>query len=352
MSDFFNYNEVPTFIEQDNVEQFNSLSEDKQQQKLFQCKIELKQSASSAGLFLMLFGVIIYFFIFLVNLGIKIATGGSQTLESISAKYGFDLIRWFYNDLIQILSLVFTLMIINKLFDQRLHHIAIKPPKRTKINLFFIPLTIGVGYVANFISSIVLSISKRLGANFDTGDISISDTDTKSLVMIFFALCIFAPIVEEFIFRGCILNLLLPFGEKTAIICSAFFFGIFHGNLGQGVGAFAIGVFLGIAAMKTGSIYLGVVIHSINNFIAFISIFSQAADKPDDSPIFVLISLAIIGFIISAIILFVKKRKYLAISNSDTQADFIPKKYKYLITNVFILLVTAAYIAKIVLGIT
>ncbi len=75
-----------------------------------------------------------------------------------------------------------------------------------------------------------------------------------------------APIAEELLFRGLILRTLQPCGKKFAIFASAILFGVFHGNLIQGVYAFAVGVILGYVAMEYNMVW-AMVLHMFNNLI-------------------------------------------------------------------------------------
>lgn len=77
---------------------------------------------------------------------------------------------------------------------------------------------------------------------------------------------ILAPITEELLFRGLIQRSLLPYGKKFAILCSAFAFGIFHGNLLQSPYAFLVGLVLGYVAAEY-SIAWAMVLHMFNNLV-------------------------------------------------------------------------------------
>lgn len=85
---------------------------------------------------------------------------------------------------------------------------------------------------------------------------------------------ILAPVTEELVFRGAILRLLLKaFKGKqhwVGIIISAFLFGFIHFNLAQGIHAFIIGLILGWMYYRTYSIIPGVIVHWVNNTIAYI----------------------------------------------------------------------------------
>jgi len=77
---------------------------------------------------------------------------------------------------------------------------------------------------------------------------------------------ILAPIGEEILFRGFILRSLRPFGKRFAILGSAFFFGLIHGNLLQTPYAFLMGLVLGYVAAEY-SLFWAVILHMFNNFV-------------------------------------------------------------------------------------
>lgn len=87
----------------------------------------------------------------------------------------------------------------------------------------------------------------------------------------FFTLCLFAPFVEEVVFRGAVLRALLASMKSRwgAIVISAALFAAVHLNPAQMPMAVLAGLFLGWIYSRTGSILPGVVYHFVNNTIAF-----------------------------------------------------------------------------------
>ena len=80
--------------------------------------------------------------------------------------------------------------------------------------------------------------------------------------------CIYAPVIEEVIYRGFILNgLIKKYSSIVALIISSLLFGIMHFNLFQSINAFLIGIIIGYIFIKTKSIYLCIFLHFCNNFI-------------------------------------------------------------------------------------
>lgn len=82
---------------------------------------------------------------------------------------------------------------------------------------------------------------------------------------------IFAPLVEEFIFRGVIMRgLLRKYSPFFAIVFSAILFAGYHLNPWQFSVAIYLGIFLAWLRYKTRNIWLPVLAHSLNNFIVLI----------------------------------------------------------------------------------
>jgi hypothetical protein len=90
----------------------------------------------------------------------------------------------------------------------------------------------------------------------------------------FLTAVIAAPILEEMIFRGIILEgLLKNYNPFKAIIITNLLFGIAHMNPWQFVGAFIIGIFISWIYMKTRSIILPILMHFINNLTSYLLIY-------------------------------------------------------------------------------
>ena len=87
----------------------------------------------------------------------------------------------------------------------------------------------------------------------------------------FLAVSIMAPLFEEWLCRGMVLRGLLNSGKIKpvwAIIISALFFAIIHGNPWQAIPAFILGSLFGYVYNKTGSLKLTMLMHFTNNTLA------------------------------------------------------------------------------------
>lgn len=117
----------------------------------------------------------------------------------------------------------------------------------------------------------------------------------------FITICILAPILEESIFRGFILQGLL--NSKThpiwAIFFSGILFGFAHLNPWQFIGAGILGICFGFIYWRTGSLLLCIFLHFINNFISFVySLKSQNVEEPFFEENFLLIGSSLLLFFI------------------------------------------------------
>lgn len=86
----------------------------------------------------------------------------------------------------------------------------------------------------------------------------------------FFPIVVFAPVMEEIIFRGYFLNgLLKKVQEKSAILYSSILFAICHLHPSAIIVSLFMGVALGYIYSKTRSLVLVIWIHMMNNFFAW-----------------------------------------------------------------------------------
>ena len=145
-----------------------------------------------------------------------------------------------------------------------------KIPKNNAKALTNFPACYGLGMTVNLITLVVTSlITKTADYNEAFNPItSVAPPSFASAVILFVFVAVIAPVFEEFIFRGAVLNALKPYGKGVAIFTSAFMFGIMHGNFSQVFYATAIGIVLGYIATVTGSIFTTTVMHALFNSIS------------------------------------------------------------------------------------
>ena len=132
---------------------------------------------------------------------------------------------------------------------------------------FCLPVFLGVANLANLAGALI----NRLTGSPATSEMLPSGG--AELLMQFLALCVMPAIAEELLFRGAFQGLMRPCGSAAAIFAPALLFGVLHLDLAQGLTAFACGVFLGWLAERSGSILQGMLLHLVNNALAFLTIY-------------------------------------------------------------------------------
>ena len=81
--------------------------------------------------------------------------------------------------------------------------------------------------------------------------------------------CIAAPVVEELVFRGVIQQLAQPLGRWQAAALQAVLFAVQHGGAAGIAYALVLGVLLGTIRQRTGRVWPGWVLHTVNNLLVF-----------------------------------------------------------------------------------
>ena len=92
--------------------------------------------------------------------------------------------------------------------------------------------------------------------------------------------CIFAPILEELLMRGFILNgLYANYGIIVALLISSILFALLHFNIAQIIPSFICGIILGLIYLYTGSILSCIFAHMGYNLISYIMIILPIYNK-------------------------------------------------------------------------
>ena len=128
-----------------------------------------------------------------------------------------------------------------------------------------------IGMGLSIIMGIVVQIINEglavFGWNMSTPDFSLQ-TDYNYNLILLISTCIIAPIFEELLFRGLILQTLRRYGNVFAIIVTSLLFALMHGNIPQAVPVFFLSVVICFAVIKTGSLWTGIAIHFLNNALS------------------------------------------------------------------------------------
>lgn len=220
--------------------------------------------------------------------------------------------------------------------------------------------TLNIGYICAYIAAFGLTIRKailtirRSGDKFSLSALYKKDTDWLQVVLLifltltigicidylilffrlpdffesdmnetlkyplvsFFQMAILPALLEEILFRGIILErFLMRYTARTAVLLSALLFGIMHLNPSQILAGFIAGCFLGFVYIRTRSIKYCILIHFVNNSLAWLE-HQLNTYYPDTSFNTFLVSLDtnfpifFISLIVSVAVLFLLNKRY------------------------------------------
>ena len=160
-----------------------------------------------------------------------------------------------------------------------------------------------------FLSQMMLSVTELLLNLFGysiLGGLEALAVDFDDFSMFLYA-GILAPVTEEILFRGLVQRSLMPFGKRFAIFCSAFTFGMFHGNLVQTPFAFLVGLILGYVAAEY-NIFWAMLLHMINNMVVA-DMMNRILSFLPEMTAGVVIWLILLAFAVAALVILIVKRE-------------------------------------------
>jgi uncharacterized protein len=130
-----------------------------------------------------------------------------------------------------------------------------------------------------------------------------------------FKVAILAPVIEEALFRGIIMHgFMKNYKPWYAILISALLFSLFHLNPWQMTYTFFLGILLGWLMVRTRSLPLAIIAHSLNNLLVLLSItYSKEINQRvlkqiGESELFILSSVAITAGVLIVIGITRKRR--------------------------------------------
>ena len=116
------------------------------------------------------------------------------------------------------------------------------------------------------------------------------------------SVCVLAPVVEEIVFRGVMLDALKQkFGRVACVLLSGLAFSLMHMNPEQTVYQFLLGCACAYLALCSRSVITAIVIHATSNAIAFAGSLFDSAYTID---IIVVVILAVVMTVVGAAVIF------------------------------------------------
>lgn len=178
--------------------------------------------------------------------------------------------------------------------------------KTSPVSLLLIPAAIGVSLAASYINTIAMSFF-NVSEAYDSLVGFDGMYEGYQIVLLYITTALVPAFCEEFLFRGTILANLSPYGKRGAVIISSILFGLMHQNPYQIIYTIAAGIVLGMAYIKTGSIWLPTVMHFINNAYSVTNQVVYANVEPTlANSILVVVQLIAVAMGIVALVFYIK----------------------------------------------
>ncbi len=194
--------------------------------------------------------------------------------------------------------------------------------KKTKPMNMVIAVLIGTSvWLFNSGILVLLQLNGLLMEQFQGMNEILNPLTEGNLFIMVLTIGIVAPFAEEFLFRGVIYRTLSKnISIPVTIIIQGVLFGIYHGNLIQGVYASLLGIIFGFITHKTQSLWPAIIAHMTNNTIAVI-IPAVMGDIFNTTSCMIFVIIGLIGTIIT--IFFINKNNPKVIEENVEINQFI-----------------------------
>ena len=123
-------------------------------------------------------------------------------------------------------------------------------------------LSIATSFISSFLNTVLGIPETKVAFN------SMMPRDLVTYTAFGIALCIVGPVCEEIIYRHILLRPLRRYGDMTAALVTALFFGLSHFNFDQFLYTFSFGFFLAVITLRSGTVIPAVICHMLNNLAA------------------------------------------------------------------------------------
>ena len=126
------------------------------------------------------------------------------------------------------------------------------------------------GYVAIFVGAGLLLLALDAGDEQGLTPDGWDSSRAGAYAANFLAVALVGPIVEELLYRGAGLSLLLRFGPVVAVLATAICFGLGHGLLLALPALVVFGIVTAVVRLRTNSIYPAMLVHCAFNATSLI----------------------------------------------------------------------------------
>lgn len=191
---------------------------------------------------------------------------------------------------------------------------------------------LAVCFIGDSLTNLSLSLFSVLGVDFLSGAEDVSNPqsgDIAGAALAVLGYAVMPALLEEFAFRGVLLQPLRKFGDGFAICISSLAFALVHGNMVQIPFAFVAGLALGYVSVATGSIWAGSLVHFLNNLLSVVFALLGESDRAFGNFAYNVISAAVIILGAAAAFMYVRggyyrlKKKKMILKPREKAAAFL-----------------------------
>ena len=175
------------------------------------------------------------------------------------------------------------------------------PLGKIKLSLFIPLVFVGMSIfvISNIATNMLITVMGFGGIELVMPNMT-KPTTTGGIILSIVSTAVIPALTEEFAMRGVVLQILRKHGDGFAIVMSSLLFAVMHGNFVQAPFAFIGGLALGYCAVKTGSLWLSITIHFLNNLMA---VLFDVFQKPLGENLYMILNYSVfIGILIAGIV--------------------------------------------------
>jgi hypothetical protein len=203
----------------------------------------------------------------------------NNVLGALLTQIGFQLviIFWMFYEMLQV----------NKRVDFKIKHFFQDDQKSNGFSIIYLIFLFISLIFSVIISSSILQLMpdfiqeylNNLMTNYENAVVFSQDATFLISTLQFLTIVVLAPIMEEFLYRGFLINRLsLKFGLGWGVFISTLLFTIGHGDI---ISSFIKGYAFSIIYVKTKSLKIPIIFHVLNNLFAFTLFKTFDASKMD-----------------------------------------------------------------------
>lgn len=186
--------------------------------------------------------------------------------------------------------------------DAAIGRLPFSPPKKGSGVVWIVIIAFAFCLLANFAAYFAGEFMESIGITEIDTDPPVSKNAFEAVVGLLSS-AVIPALLEEFIYRGVIMQPLRRYGEHFAVFTTAFMFALAHMKPTTMLFAFIVGVVIGYADVITDSIWPGMIIHLINNIYACVVTdvygnFTELSDVYVNVFDAVIMALALVGVIV------------------------------------------------------